>query len=238
MGQEENILQTQGYGVVHGHGLAHKMAQTRSPSMGPEGGSLCGKQTVPRAELTAIRECLNDFKQLPSLREITPYSDCKMAVDIFNKGKVYAQRTACGAIWQPQETTKRFNWPDTRNTRERIRICKGSRTLPIRTLSLGQILRNQSEHQRRTNPPDPTHQPTGATVTDTSYRPDPGISQQTWPLYSQQQNLKAADENQKWLAAFETYTAQEGGSNYTTQDVSMPNFGQLPAIGRHSRETN
>ena len=78
-----------------------KFPQTQSNKIALHGarGSLEGKQTVPRAELTAIFECLDDLKQCPNLIEITLYSDCKMAVDSFAKGKVYAQRTACGAIW-------------------------------------------------------------------------------------------------------------------------------------------
>ena len=55
-------------------------------------GALDGKQTVPRAELRAILECLNDLKQCPALEEIVLYSDCKMAVDSFAKGKVYSQK--------------------------------------------------------------------------------------------------------------------------------------------------
>ena len=62
-------------------------------------GSLGGKQTAPRAELQAILECFKDLKQCPNLAKIIFYSDCKMAVGSFDKGKVYAQRTACGAIW-------------------------------------------------------------------------------------------------------------------------------------------
>ena len=62
-------------------------------------GSLDGKQTVPRAELRAILECLNDLKQCPNLEEIILYSDCKLAVDSFAKGKAYSQLTKCGAIW-------------------------------------------------------------------------------------------------------------------------------------------
>ena len=62
-------------------------------------GSLGGKQTVPRAELTAIHECLSDLQNHPMIKHITIHSDCKMAVDSYAKGKTYSQLTACGAIW-------------------------------------------------------------------------------------------------------------------------------------------
>ena len=55
---------------------------------------------MPWAELQAILECFSDLKQCPNLEEIILYSDCKMAVDSFGKGKVYTKRTACGAIWE------------------------------------------------------------------------------------------------------------------------------------------
>ena len=54
---------------------------------------------MPRAELTAILQCLNDLTQCPNIVEIILYSGCKMAVDSSAKGKVYAQRTTCGATW-------------------------------------------------------------------------------------------------------------------------------------------
>ena len=50
-------------------------------------GSLGGKQTVPRAELTAIHECLSDILHHPKIKRVTIHSDCKMAVDSFAKGK-------------------------------------------------------------------------------------------------------------------------------------------------------
>ena len=67
--------------------------------------------------------------------------------------------------------------------------------LPMRRLILGHILRNQSEHRR-----------TRATMNDQSYRPNPWISKLTWPVYSQQEKLRAADEHQEWLAASEAFT--------------------------------
>ena len=62
-------------------------------------GSLGGKQAIPRAELAAILECLDDLKQNTRIKEIMLYSDCNMAVDSYAKGKCYAQETKCGAIW-------------------------------------------------------------------------------------------------------------------------------------------
>ena len=62
-------------------------------------GSMEGKQTVPRAELTALLTCLMDIKGHDTIRTIIIYSDCKMAVDGFHKGRAYSKLTACGAIW-------------------------------------------------------------------------------------------------------------------------------------------
>ena len=62
-------------------------------------GALDGKQTVPRAELTAILNCLLDLKGHKTIKNITIYSDCKMAVDGFQRGPAYSKLTACGAIW-------------------------------------------------------------------------------------------------------------------------------------------
>ena len=62
-------------------------------------GSLGGKQTVPRAELTALHECLSDLKDHPRIKHVTIHSDCKMAVDSYAKGKTYSQLTTCGSIW-------------------------------------------------------------------------------------------------------------------------------------------
>ena len=62
-------------------------------------GALGGKQTAPRAELTAIKTCLMDLKDHPRIKRAEIYSDCKMAVDSYAKGMQYAQLTACGAIW-------------------------------------------------------------------------------------------------------------------------------------------
>ena len=72
-------------------------------------GSLDGKQTVPRAELRAILECLNDLKQCPNLEEIILYSDCKMAVDSFAKGKVYSQKPNMGQ-YGPIYGPSSMNW--------------------------------------------------------------------------------------------------------------------------------
>ena len=54
---------------------------------------------MPRAELTAIHECLNDLKDHQRIKHVTIHSDCKMAVDSFAKGKTYSKLTACGSIW-------------------------------------------------------------------------------------------------------------------------------------------
>ena len=62
-------------------------------------GAMAGKQTVPRAELTAILTCLLDIKHHPTIRTVTIYSDCKMAVDGYNRGRAYSQLTSCGALW-------------------------------------------------------------------------------------------------------------------------------------------
>ena len=62
-------------------------------------GALGGEQTVPRAELTAIRTCLQDLSDHHRIKEIEIFSDCKMAVDGFARGRSYSQLTACGAIW-------------------------------------------------------------------------------------------------------------------------------------------
>ena len=45
-------------------------------------GSLGGLQTVPRAELKAIQQCLANIKEHPHIKEVTIYSDCKMADNI------------------------------------------------------------------------------------------------------------------------------------------------------------
>ena len=60
---------------------------------------MAGKQTVPRAEFTAILHCLLDIKGHETIKRITIYSDCKMAVDGFQKGRAFSKLTACGAIW-------------------------------------------------------------------------------------------------------------------------------------------
>ena len=59
--------------------------------------ALEGKQTVPRAD--AILTCLMDIKGHATNKHVTIYSDCKMAVDGFKKGRAYSKLTACGAIW-------------------------------------------------------------------------------------------------------------------------------------------
>ena len=55
-----------------------------------------------------------------------------------------------------------------------------------------------------------------------------GSSQPSWPVYSQQEKQKAADENQEWLAAILDHIAQEVDATYTAGEAPMPNFGHPP----------
>ena len=62
-------------------------------------GALGGKQTVPRAELTAIKTCLQDLKDHERIKAIEIFSDCKMAVDGFSKGRELTLMGDMGALW-------------------------------------------------------------------------------------------------------------------------------------------
>ena len=62
-------------------------------------GALGGLQTVPRAELRAIHHCLSSIKDNPRIRQVTIYSDCKMAVDGIAKGSQYKSKTKLGQRW-------------------------------------------------------------------------------------------------------------------------------------------
>ena len=56
-------------------------------------------QTVSRAELRAIHHCLSSIKDHPRIRQVTIYSDCKMAVDEIAKGRQYTSKTKLGQLW-------------------------------------------------------------------------------------------------------------------------------------------
>ena len=58
-----------------------------------------GLQTVPRAEFRAIHHYLSSIKAHKHIRELTIYSDCKMAVDGIAKGRQYTSKTKLGQLW-------------------------------------------------------------------------------------------------------------------------------------------
>ena len=62
-------------------------------------GALAGLQTVPRAELRAIHHCLSSIKEHKHIKELTIYSDCKMAVDGIAKGRQDSSKTKLGQLW-------------------------------------------------------------------------------------------------------------------------------------------
>ena len=62
-------------------------------------GALGGVQTVPRAELRAIHHCLLSIKDHATIKHVTIYSDCKMAVDGFKQGRQHTSRTQLGQLW-------------------------------------------------------------------------------------------------------------------------------------------
>ena len=54
---------------------------------------------MPRAELKEIHHCLASIKEHPHIKEVTMYSDCKMAVDGIAKGRQYTSKTKLGQLW-------------------------------------------------------------------------------------------------------------------------------------------
>ena len=62
-------------------------------------GALGGLQTVPRGEMRAIQHCLGSIKDHASIRQVTRYSDCKMAVDGIAKGRQHTSKTKLGQLW-------------------------------------------------------------------------------------------------------------------------------------------
>ena len=54
---------------------------------------------MPRAELRAIHHCLLNIKRHATIKHVTIYPDCKMAVDRIRKGRQYTSRTQLGQLW-------------------------------------------------------------------------------------------------------------------------------------------
>ena len=63
------------------------------------GGALGVAQTVPRAESRAIPPCLLSIEDHATIKHVTIYSDCKMAVGGMRKGRQHTSRTQLGQIW-------------------------------------------------------------------------------------------------------------------------------------------
>ena len=61
--------------------------------------ALGGPQTIPRAELRAIRHCLSSIKEHEHIRELIIYSDCNFAVDGIAKGRQHTSKTKLGQLW-------------------------------------------------------------------------------------------------------------------------------------------
>ena len=61
-------------------------------------GALGRVQTMPRAELRAIHQCLSSLKKYARIRHVTIYSDCKMAVDCMRKGRQHTSLTQLGQL--------------------------------------------------------------------------------------------------------------------------------------------
>ena len=61
--------------------------------------ALGGLQTVPRAELRAIHQCLSSIKEHKHIRELIIYSECKKAVDGIAKDPQHISKTKLGQLW-------------------------------------------------------------------------------------------------------------------------------------------
>ena len=62
-------------------------------------GILLGSQIVPRAELTAIIECIRELEVAPQITQVVIYSDCKMVVDLYNGGTARCKQSKLWELW-------------------------------------------------------------------------------------------------------------------------------------------
>ena len=61
---------------------------------------MVGKQRVPRAALTALIELVRSLEVEPHIIHVEVWSDCKMVVDRFNRGKESCMASKLSGFWR------------------------------------------------------------------------------------------------------------------------------------------